>query len=531
MVRHERVDGDGYRCMVRGAAARLRAGRAHVDALNVFPVPDGDTGHNMLLTLEAALAEAEGYPDGDLAGVSEAVARGALRGARGNSGVILSQLLRGMAAAFAGLRDAPAPVWARALAEAAEAAYGMVMRPVEGTILTVARAAAEEAGRAAAAGGDVAAVLSAAAAAAAQALARTPELLPLLRRAGVVDAGGQGLVYVLEGMRDALTGASPGVALAGQAPPPRVALRVDEELARIPYPYDVELLVRGNPDASSLRRVLASLGDSVLVVPAEGGVKVHVHTDRPGKVLEVCREHGELDDVQVLDMRLQHAALVAAAGAPALVALAPGEGLAAVLRSLGAAAVVGGPGGVGPSAEEVARAADATGARHVIVLPNGADAFLACRQAAELCRATLHVLPTRSVPEGIAAAMAFSPARSLEENVRAMERAARSVRSGAVTRAARDVEGEAGPVRAGQAIGLVDDRIAVVGEDPESVLLELVQQMAGGDRQVVTVYYGEMVSEEQARGLAQALASRLPGADVEVLAGGQPHYHYLVSVE
>lgn len=541
--------------MLAEATRRLRERKDEVNALNVFPVPDGDTGHNMVLTLEAALAAVEAEPGSDLGAVSRAAAQGALRGARGNSGVILSQLLRGMAEEFADAAAASGPLLARALQEAAHTAYRMVMRPVEGTILTVARAAAEGARAAAHEGADPAGVLAAALAGARQALARTPELLPVLKRAGVVDAGGQGLVFVLEGMLAGLDAAEARVAAAAATAPepgpapggtgPRVAFRVDPELSHIAFPYDVELVLRAEADAEALRRELDRLGDSVLVIPGEGGTKVHVHTDRPGQVLELCQRYGELADIHILNMRLQYQELlgdaagtagagdggVAPARTLALVAVAPGEGLAAVLRSLGVDEVVPGGQSMNPSAEEIARAVERTGARQVIVLPNNPNVLLACRQAAELTPVPVAVVPSRTVPQGVAAALAYHPERPLEENVEAMTRALDTVRSGAVTYAVRDAWLDGREVRAGQVIGLDEERLAAVGDDPDEVLARLLERMLGPQHQVVTVYCGEMIEEERLGPLAQALAARLPAVDVEVVRGGQPHYFYLVAVE
>ena len=590
------LDGAALRRMIEAGAARLRQGEARVNALNVFPVPDGDTGRNMNLTMQAVLEELERVPpSASLSDVARAAAAGSLRGARGNSGVILSQFFRGFELAFRGL-DRTSPVGlAAAFRRAADTAYQMVMRPVEGTILTVMRAAAEQADRAARAGAGLQALLEQSLQAARDALARTPEMLEVLKKAGVVDAGGQGLVLVLEGFLEAQrsTGGAaaaapeagssapgaagtPRAAAASGAPATQVAFELTGDLADIRFPYDVELfiLAPGVP-VEALREGLGRLGDSVIVVPGDGETKVHVHTDAPAAVLDLCLGYGPVHEVQILNMRAQYAALQpgapggraealeaspgvgsgphggaadeavaqrgagtgagGAAGAEparlAVVAVVPGQGLADIFRSLGCGAVVAGGQTMNPSAEEVASAADGTGAAEVIVLPNNSNVVLACRQAAQLTSVRLHIVPTRTVPQGIAAVLAFQPDKPAADNVRRMEEAMAAVRSGSVTYAVRDGSFDGVPFRQGDVLGLAEDEIVAAGQDRAQVLVDVVGALLYQEAEIVTLYYGADVDEERAAADAARLEAAFPGVDVEVHPGGQAHYFYIVSVE
>lgn len=562
------LDGASLRRMIEAGAARLREGEARVNALNVFPVPDGDTGKNMNMTMQAVLDELQRVPaSATLTAVARAAATGSLKGARGNSGVILSQFFRGLDLAFRGLDHTSAPGLAAALRQAADTAYQMVMRPVEGTILTVMRAAAEHADRAARTGADMVSLLERTVQGARDTLARTPDMLAVLKKAGVVDAGGQGLVYVLEGFlaaqRTAGGAVEAGPAGTGQAPAaeatppaapggPSVAFDLTEDLADIRFPYDVELfIVEPQGPAGELQEELGRLGDSVIVVPGEDEIKVHVHTDAPAAVLDVCLRYGAIHDVQILNMRVQHAALQpggrvevaegagTAGGEPAgagrvplaVLAVAPGQGLADIFRSLGCREVVSGGQTMNPSAEEVAAAADRTMADEVIVLPNNSNVVLACRQAAELTGARLHIVPTRTIPQGIAALLAFRADMPAGDNTRRMEEVLATVRSGSVTYAVRDGSFDGVPFRSGDVLGLAEDEIVAAGQDRGQVLVDVVGALLHEGAEIVTLYFGAEIDEEEAAADGARVEAAFPDVEVEIHPGGQAHYFYIVSVE
>lgn len=546
---------DGRRLLAAlGAAATwLEAHRASVDALNVFPVPDGDTGTNMTMTLDAALREAEGSPAHEAGVIAERAAYGALMGARGNSGVILSQLLRGFARALHNQRRIGAQELAAALAAAAETAGRAVMKPVEGTILTVAAAAAGAANEAAGRSDTLLSVLDAALEEARAAVARTPEQLPILQQAGVVDAGAQGYLLILEGASRYLHGRP---------------LREDHAIAALDslhmahvthgddYGYCTEFVVVGpDLDAATMRDAIAALGDSTLVVGDEGIVRVHVHTEDPGRILSYAAPLGRLHKVKIESMQDQHDRFVAQAeeasagmateptlpppstaatamqGLTGVVAVAPGEGLADVFRSLGAGAVVLGGQTMNPSTAELLAAIDALPQNEVLLLPNNGNVLLVAGQARTFSRKTVTIVPARTVPQGMAALVAYSPDADLAANAAAMEQAAGEVHTGEVTVAVRDAQLDGLSVRVGQVLGLLDDQAVVAGSDRAAVALDLMERMGAAEAEVLTVYYGKDAPEDEANALAERARERYQGLDVEVVAGGQPYYPYIMSIE
>ncbi|GBD14967.1 hypothetical protein HRbin25_00854 [bacterium HR25] len=529
---------------LQAALSVLEAQEEALNAINVFPVPDGDTGTNMLLTLRSTLTEAERQvPQRENASVAqllEALGRGALMGARGNSGVILSQIVRGLARGVGPARELDARALVQGLEEATRLAYQVITQPREGTILTVVREAAEAA-RAALERGetDVVAVLGEAARAARESVERTPQLLPVLAEAGVVDAGGQGLWLVLEAMRRHLTGEP----LETLAPPGRASLQREwvtttqelHQTGQSRYGYCTEFLVEGQGlDSTAIRARMEELGDSVLVVGDERLLRVHLHTDDPGAAISHGTRVGELLEVKVdniqrqADRFLDQHEAAAEVEAP-VVAVAQGRGLAAVLRSMGALVVPGGP-TMNPSAGDLLDAIQRCPGDEVIVLPNDKNIVAAAHQAAELTGKRVAVVPTRSVPQGIAALLAYSPERSLEENVRLMEEAAAAVRTIEVTRAVRDTRAGGLTVREGDAIAIVDGELKVAAAGPEEALQKAVEGL-GVQEGLLTVYYGAEATAERAEALAESLRRRFPQLEVEVVAGGQPHYPYIASLE
>lgn len=533
------VSGAEVRAMFAAATEWLRRNAEAINAINVFPVPDGDTGTNMYLTMQAALEEAERASDGPVYRVIKAIARGALLGARGNSGVILSQFLRGLADSLADHEQMTGPILAAALDCAVQAAYRSVGEPVEGTILTVARKAAE-----AVAGheGDVAEVLSQATAAAADAVAQTPELLPVLKAAGVVDAGGQGLYVLLDGARRHLCGEP-------LAPTVSVTQTIDEDWLVAtasahedgePFGYCTEFLIAGRRlDQAAIRAKLESLGRSVLVVGDDELVRVHVHTQDPGAALSYGVSLGSLSKVKVDNMQLQHEELAArtqrlAVEAPplplGLVAICAGQGQADVLRSLEATVVLE-TGGRNPSTQEILDAIQRCPAPNVIILPNDKNILMAAQQAAAHSEKQVRVVPTVSLPQVVAAVLAADPNADLDANVAAMEAARHTVRSIEITRAVRAVRIGHVSVREGQAIAIIDGELALAEDDLAACLQAALAKAAMPETSLVTLYYGADVPQEEADRMADAARHILPQAEVEVVAGGQPFYPYIVSVE
>ncbi len=540
------VDGERFKRLVYAGLIWLRQHQEEINALNVFPVPDGDTGTNMVLTMQSAWEEVASVDENNVGKVVHRVAHGALMGARGNSGVILSQIWRGMARHLDNKEWLTAADLAAALEEGVRTAYKGVIRPVEGTILTVAREAAEEATLAAARTTDLSAVLERAVRRAWDALARTPDLLPVLAEAGVVDAGGQGLCVILEGMMRALRGEVLGetAAAATVAGPAFAAEAVPEE----EYGYDVQFLIVGqNLDVETIRRDIDAMGTSTLVVGDENTVKVHVHVPDPGVPLSYAVRLGSLRDVVVEDMQAQYREFVRAreqarpapavmvSGAPSrevgVVAVVSGDGLEKVFMSLGASAVVPGGQTMNPSTEEILRVVESLPTPKVVILPNNGNIILAARQAQELSQKEVAVVPTRSIPQGVAALLAFNHQADLEENAEAMARAVEGVRTGEVTTATRDAKLNGVTVRQGQIIGLEDDQLVVSGDTVDEVVEALLDRMGVAGLEIVTLYYGADVRQEEAEALAARLQEKYPDQSFEVVYGGQPHYFYILSAE
>lgn len=540
------VDGERFKRLVYAGLIWLRQHQEEINALNVFPVPDGDTGTNMVLTMQSAWEEVAGVDENNVGKVVHRVAHGALMGARGNSGVILSQIWRGMARHLDNKEWLTASDLAAALEEGVRTAYKGVIRPVEGTILTVAREAAEEASLAAGRTTDLSVVLERAVRRAWDALARTPDLLPVLAEAGVVDAGGQGLCVILEGMMRALRGEVLGetAAAATVAGPAFAAEAVPEE----EYGYDVQFLIVGQKlDVEAIRRDIDAMGTSTLVVGDSEMVKVHVHVPDPGVPLSYAARLGSLRDVVVEDMQAQYREFVRAreqarptpammvSGAPprevGVVAVVSGDGLEKVFMSLGASAVVPGGQTMNPSTEEILRVVEGLPTPKVVILPNNGNIILAARQAQELSQKEVAVVPTRSIPQGVAALLAFNHQADLEENAEAMARAVEDVRTGEVTTATRDAKLNGVTVRQGQIIGLEDDQLVASGDTVDEVVEALLDRMGVADLEIVTLYYGADVRQEEAEALAARLQEKYPDQTFEVVYGGQPHYFYILSAE
>lgn len=532
---------------LQAASAWLENRVPSINALNVFPVPDGDTGTNMSLTMRAAISEANGSTYESVSELARVVSHGALMGARGNSGVILSQILRGFARALDGKATFSAQDLAEALRESAATAYKGVMKPVEGTILTVVREAAQAAEDAAARGASVHDVIAAAHQEARQSVARTPRLLPVLAEAGVVDAGGQGFTVLLEGVLRYLEGQQEEMLATVSTE------MVHAEALAGGYNYDTQFIIKGSGlDVETVRAHISTMGDSVLVVGDQETIKVHVHSDHPGEVLDYGISQGQITAVIIENMQLQYEQFVASqaeaqsplvgaaapdwmsASAPgdiAVVAVVSGDGLRRVFESLGVSAVVAGGQTMNPSTQDLLTAINAVPKDRVIVLPNNSNIILTAQQAQALASKQVSVVPTKTVPQGIAALLAFNYQTDLEANVAAMLEASTQVQTGEVTCAVRSVQVNGMWIDEGQYIGLLNDKLVTSGEDLPQVTNALLEQMDAASYEIITIYYGQDTTADAAESLAENVRTQYPNAEVEVLDGGQPHYYYIISAE
>lgn len=551
--------------MFLAGASYLSRHASQVDALNVFPVPDGDTGTNMNLTISSGALEIQKRSGDQHAGkLAQAFSKGLLMGARGNSGVILSQLFRGFSKVIAEEERISAPKLAQAFSQGVSMAYDAVMKPVEGTILTVAREAAAGAVKAAQKTDDVVSVMKAALEAAEGSLARTPDLLPVLKEVGVVDSGGQGLVIIYQGFFQALSGDSIDLAHGGTAKIP-TELHTDQayqaERAQlhtrtedIHYGYCTEFLVRLKEgeafQLASFRESISRFGDSLLVVADEDLVKIHIHSELPGEVLSFGQQFGELIGIKIENMREQHSHIVEqdrnnqeerdgnrelSSVSPLLpygvVAVAMGDGITKVMKSLGVDEVVAGGQSMNPSTEDLMKAASRIQAEHVIFLPNNKNVILAAEQAAKLLSIPSTVIPSRSIPQGMAAMLAFCMDESPERNKKEMVNAISRVKTGQVTYAVRDTKLDQLQIKEGDFLGMAEGEIVTTGQTLEDVALQLLSQLVAEDDEIITVFYGEEVQAKEAENLAHTLEELYPDREVELHHGGQPLYSYIFSVE
>jgi len=547
------IDSITLREMYNSGAALLTQNREAVDALNVFPVPDGDTGTNMSQTINAAVKELNSKHTSSVGAVADAVARGALKGARGNSGVILSQILRGFARALEGAEEIDCELFIKMLRSGADTAYKAVMKPKEGTILTVIRVMAEDMERTGSNYATIEELFGAAINSGDAILKRTPEMLPVLKQAGVVDSGGMGLLVILRGLYAALTGEPVELDAAPMASDAMPGAYVDdheefESVEDIVYGYCTEFIVsHPRPDMREsevvrLRKRLEKIGDCVLVISDMSVVKVHVHTDDPGKALQMALELGELDAIKIDNMREEareriekrEAALAEAAKQQkefGIVSVALGDGLAAIFNDLSIDKIVDGGQTMNPSIEDLYEAIEGTNARNVFVLPNNTNIILAAQQAAELTERNVIVLPTKSVPMGISAALAFNPDATAEENQQAMFEAADNVHTASITYAVRDTNFDDREIHAGDIMGLLDNKLTILGNDVKQVSMDMTETMVTEDSALITVYYGSDVTEEDAQALTDEIEAKYPDCDVSMQYGGQPLYYYLIAVE
>ncbi len=564
------INAQAVRSCFLAAAENLSANQEIINELNVFPVPDGDTGTNMTMTIQSAAKEVAALgADCTMADVCRAISMGSLRGARGNSGVILSQLLRGFAKTAAEYEELTPNIVAAAFDKATETAYKAVMKPKEGTILTVAHGisakAAELVKTKHLSAQDFADEILHHAE---YVLSQTPEMLPVLKEAGVVDSGGRGLVEVVRGAADLLNGRRTEVKEMPKASEVKFdASGINEEVvaaADIKFGYCTEFILEadkpfGANDEANLKKFLESIGDSIVCVAMDEIVKVHVHTNHPGTVFEEALKYGSLASVKVDNMRKEHNERLFKLqngsyeevgnkaesqekseenAAPAehkdfgFVAVSAGDGLTEVFKQLGVDQVISGGQTMNPSTEDILKAVELVNADTVYVLPNNKNIVLAANQAAELVEdKKVVVIPSKTVPQGITAMISFIAENSAEDNEAAMKEALGTVRTGEITYAVRDTEIDGKKIASGDFIGIDDDGIAAVGQSIDSTALELVASMADEDSEVITVYYGSELDEDSANALASKIEAKYPDADIEVTNGGQPVYYYIISVE
>ncbi|MBQ8296715.1 MAG: DAK2 domain-containing protein [Ruminococcus sp.] len=550
------ITGSLLRDAIVSAGITISNKKRMVDELNVYPVPDGDTGTNMSMTIGNAIGELKRMNDSvTVAEVSSAAAAALLRGARGNSGVILSLLFRGISKGLAGLTAAGCQDFANALELGVDAAYKAVMKPVEGTILTVAKAAAAKAQEIALETNDTNILWHEVCEEADRVLQQTPEMLPVLKKAGVVDAGGMGLLIIFRAMRDVFKGGAIAVPSADSASDEITSdsfkTAVSEFDEEINFTYCTEFIVQkceGCPDPFKLRAYLETIGDCVVVVDDEKIIKVHVHTDTPGLALQKALEFGcFINDPKpkIENMRIQHENKVrevqeAEAGFTPVepekefgfVAVAAGHGLEAMFTDLGADVVVRGGQTMNPSTEDILRAIHSTPARTVFVLPNNKNIIMAAEQAVKLTDRNVCVLQTRTIPQGISAMLAFDESMSLAENRIAMTKAFEMVSTGLVTFAARDSEYEGHSIKEGEILALENGKLSFTDKDINRATLKLVKKLSKGDVSYITLIYGADVTEENAESMQELISSKLSDKiEVTLINGGQPVYYYIISAE
>lgn len=565
MLQTKKITNREFAKMVEAASAFLDQNAEFINSLNVFPVPDGDTGTNMSLSLDSGLKYLNDESSESVGALATALAKGLLMGARGNSGVILSQIFRGFSKSTEGKDDLTATDLADAFAAGAETAYKAVMKPTEGTVLTVIREAAKAARKTAARDDNIVAVMDATYEAASDALKTTPDLLPVLKQVGVVDSGGQGLTFVLQAFDDVLNDREIKVTANHKPNTNEMDEMIDAEHHRsvqgnidpdsIVYGYCTEIMVRigkgkqvDHPfDYDEFYQYLANLGDSLLVVNDDEIVKVHVHTEHPGKVLAWGQEFGDLAKVKVDNMRLQQETIMekddedaqAAAEqakpkeAPetAIITIAAGDGMKTLFESLGATTVISGGQTMNPSTQDIVDAINQSGAKQAIVLPNNSNIFMAADQAVDAADVPTVIVHSKSISQGMTAMLGFEPDHTIDENQAAMEENLTTVTGGEVTHAVRDSHVDGFNIKKNDFMGLIDGKIAVVGKTLQDTAKQMVAKMLNEDSEIVTIIYGADANEAEATTLSEAVSDLDDELEVEIHEGDQPVYPFVVSVE
>ncbi len=540
--------------MFLSGAKNLEAKKEWINELNVFPVPDGDTGTNMTLTIMSAASEVNALSDPDMKSLAKAISSGSLRGARGNSGVILSQLLRGFTKVIEKYEEIDAPIFARSFERAVETAYKAVMKPKEGTILTVAKGVSAKATEIAEDSESLESFFTDVIAEAEKVLARTPEMLPVLKEAGVVDSGGQGLVEVLKGAFDGYLGKEIDLDFEKPAVKPVPARPVSAEESNIKFGYCTEFIIMlekefTEKDEESFKDYLMSIGDSLVVVADDDIVKVHVHTNDPGEAIQRALTYGQLSNMKIDNMRLEHhekvikeaekmAALQAAERAEkpekevGFITVSAGEGMGEIFQELGADFMIQGGQTMNPSTEDMLKAIEEVNAKNIFIFPNNKNIILAANQARDLTEdKNIVVIPAKTIPQGISAMISYVPERSVEENTAEMMEAIENVKTGQVTYAVRDTRIDDQEIHQGDIMGIGDKGILAVGQDIRDVAVEMTKKMTDEESELISIYYGAEVEEADAEEVSSRLEELYPDLDIEINYGGQPIYYYVISVE
>ena len=538
------IDGKQLRDMFVSGANNLKNHKEIVDKLNVFPVPDGDTGTNMSLTISCAIKELNKVENDDIGQLGKALSKGSLMGARGNSGVILSQIIRGLAKSIEGKDQLSSMDIAEALKNGSDTAYKAVIKPVEGTILTVVRESSEYALKAAALEDDIVEFMTLVINEANNSLNRTPELLHALKEAGVVDSGGKGLVLVYEGMLKSLQGES--VEGEDVQPAESTSVKVENKISTedIKYQYCTEFILETDKISDlKMRDIMIKYGDSLVVVGDEGVIKVHVHTNTPGTVLQEALAFGQLLTIKIENMKLQHENKVIQDAKDTkeevkeepkefgFIATSMGEGLAKIFKDFGVDHIIEGGQTMNPSTEDFMKAIDEMNANNIIILPNNSNIIMAANQAKELSDKNIIVIPTKNVSQAFAALVSFDGDSTIEENEANMLEALKTVKSGQVTYAVRNTVINDVEVKEGNIIGLGEGKLLSAGDDIDDITTKLIESLVDEDSAIITLFYGEDTKKEDAEALQEALEEKFEDIDIELYYGGQPIYYYLVSVE
>lgn len=546
----DNIDGVLLKKALSGAARLLEDNKEEVNSLNVFPVPDGDTGTNMVLTVKSALKQGLSVEENNASKIALAASQGSLMGARGNSGVILSQLFRGFANGLKGKDTIDIKTLAEALKQAADTAYKAVMKPTEGTILTVARECGAFAMAISKEEKDLERFMQRVIEHGNETLRRTPDMLPVLKQAGVVDAGGKGLMYLFIGAYNALTN--------GEIYIEEPIEKTIEELVKVEHPqrghidtddikfgYCTEFMINtSHSDIEGFRDQIAIQGDSLLVVGGEGLIKVHIHTNNPGLVLEKALALGELSDIKIDNMRYQHEEVLLKDELRNLnndenydkkqysfVAISVGDGIDEVFNGLNVDVIVPGGQTMNPSTEDILNAVDKTNGENIFVLPNNGNIILAAEQARELSSKNIIVLPTKSIPQGISALIAFNEDDNVDDNIKNMTQAFKSIITGQITYAVRDTEFNNTKINKDDIIGLSEGDIIATGKDINGVSINLIEKIIHDDIAIITIFYGSDIEKEKADELASYLEETYGDLDIELIYGGQPLYYYIFSIE
>lgn len=548
------INGIQFADMVQMGAHHLFQNADYVDALNVFPVPDGDTGTNMNLSMTSGAKETAAHSNEHIGKTAQALSKGLLMGARGNSGVILSQLFRGFGKSIEQLDVLNAKQFADALNYGVETAYKAVMKPVEGTILTVAKDSARKAVEVSEDVEDIRELMEAIVKEAKKSLDRTPDLLPVLKEVGVVDSGGQGLVFVYEGFLASLKGEELPSKTVGSSMDDLVSaehhmsVQGFMDTADIEFGFCTEFMVRFEDgkkafDETTFRNDLSEYGDSLLVISDDEIAKIHIHSETPGEVLTYGQQYGDLIKIKIENMRQQHLDIVGEGYSTeaiakkaeihpyAIVTVAMGTGVSELLKSLGASAVIEGGQTMNPSTEDIVKAVEAVGAERVLILPNNKNIVMAAEQAAEILGIEAAVVPTKTIPQGMAAILAFNPQATVEENKSSMTEAYAQVKTGQVTFAVRDTSIDGVEIKKDDFMALAEGKIVLSNPSLKDVTTSLIQTLMDEEAEIVTVIYGEDVSEEEANEFAAFIEAQYEDVEVEVYNGKQPLYPYILSVE